>query len=167
MSYAKTVARPVVPVVAGGTQSLPAPVSTVTGSGIIDANLKQNALHNATVLQASNRKVTGGSKHKRTKRTKRFKRSDHKKRTKRTKRTKRSKRTKRTKRTKRSKRGGGDPTSTPTPKPSLVPVPQFTGGHNAGANANSLIGNKVLMMAGSQSVYDNPNAPPTNTVLNS
>jgi hypothetical protein len=47
-----------------------------------------------------------------------------------------------------------------------VPVPQFSGAHNLGANANSIGGNHLLMKAGSQSVYDNPNATPSTTVLN-
>ena len=75
-----------------------------------------------------------------------------------------SKRKDRKKKSKRSKRGGTDPS--PSPKPSVAPVPQFSGAHNSGANANSLTGNHLLMKTGSQAVYDDPNAPPSNTVLN-
>jgi hypothetical protein len=44
-----------------------------------------------------------------------------------------------------------------------VPVPQFAGAHNAGANGNSVITNHVAMQSGAQAAYDNPNAPPSNT----
>jgi hypothetical protein len=46
-----------------------------------------------------------------------------------------------------------------------VPVPQFAGAHNAGANGNSLSSNHVAMLAGAQAALDDPNAAPSNTSL--
>jgi hypothetical protein len=46
-----------------------------------------------------------------------------------------------------------------------MPVPQFAGAHNAGANANSLASNRVLTNAAAQRAFDNPNAPASNTVV--
>jgi hypothetical protein len=138
-----------------GTAAMPATVSTTTGASVIAAGAQRSAAHNALVLAQSGRKVSGGSKRK-CKRSK-CKRSKCKR-----SKCKRSKRS--TKRFKRSKRGGTPtPTPTPTPKPSVVPVPQFSGAHNAGANANSVSSNHVMMNASSQAVFDNPNAPPSNT----
>jgi hypothetical protein len=42
-------------------------------------------------------------------------------------------------------------------------VPQFTGAHNAGANANSLASNRVLTNAAAQAEFDDTNAPASNT----
>lgn len=142
--YAPTVVVPVVHT-STGSAAMPATVSTVTSSSVIADGAQRTAAHNALVLAQAGRKVSGGSKSNR----KRSKRS-----------TKRSKRSKRS--TKRSKRRrGGNPT--PSPKPSVMPVPQFVGAHNAGANANSLASNRVLTDAAAKSVYDNPNAPASNT----
>jgi len=158
--------------------AMPASVSTTTGGSVIAASQQRSAAHNALVLQQSGRKI-GGSKrsdHKKRsnhkKQSKRSKRSDHKKRSKRSNRSKRSdhkKRSKRSnhkKRSKRSKRGGENPTPTPSSKPSVAPVPQFSGAHNAAVNNNSIAGNHLLMKAGSQSVFDNTHATPSTTVLN-
>jgi len=131
--------------------SMPAPVSTTNGGSIIAASQARSAAHNAMVLQQSGRRI-GGSK-----RSNRSKRSDHKK---------RSKRSNHKKRSKRSKRGGENPTPTPSSKPSVAPVPQFSGAHNAAVNNNSIAGNHLLMKAGSQSVFDNTHATPSTTVLN-
>ena len=140
--YGHVVVKPVVPNTTINA-SMPAPVSTMNRESIIDSSQKQIADHNAMVLHYSGRRIGGY------KRSKRSKRSNHKT---------------RSKRSNRSKRGGENPTPTPSSKP--VPVPQFAGAHNLGANANSLTGNHLLMKTGSQSVYDNTNAPPSNTVLN-
>lgn len=147
--------------VSTGTTSMPASVSTVTGGSVIAAGQERTAAHSNLVLAQSGRIVNGGSK-----RSKRSKRSKCKRSTKRTmfkRSTKRFKRSKRsTKRFKRSKRGGV-PTPIPTPGPSVMPVPQFAGAHNAGANANSLASNRVLTNAAAQRAFDNPAAPASNT----
>jgi hypothetical protein len=162
------VVKPVVPNTTINA-SMPAPVSTTTGGSVIAASQARSATHNALVLQQSGRRIGGSKRSKRSKRSKqsnrsnrskRSKRSDHKKRSKRS---NRSKRSDRSKRSNRSKRGGENPTPTPSSKP--VPVPQFAGAHNLGANANSLTGNHLLMKTGSQSVYDK-NGTPSTTVVN-
>ena len=143
--------------------AMPASVSTTTGGSVIAASQQRSAAHNALVLQQSGRKI-GGSK-----RSDHKKRSNHKKQSKRSKRSdhkKRSKRSNHKKRSKRSKRGGENPTPTPSSKPSVAPVPQFSGAHNAAVNNNSIAGNHLLMKAGSQSVFDNTHATPSTTVLN-
>lgn len=149
--YGHVVTKPDVPNTTINS-AIPAPVSTTNGGSVIAASQSRNAAHNALVLQQSGRKI-GGSKRKDRKKSK-SKKSKYKK----------SKHHKKSKKSKRSKRGGADPT--PSPKPSVAPVPQFSGAHNSGANANSLTGNHLLMKSGSQAVYDDPNAPPSNTVLN-
>jgi len=61
---------------------------------------------------------------------------------------------------KRSKRGGD---ATPTPKPSVLTVPQFAGAHNAGANANSVGTTHVATNAAAQATLDDPTAQPAAT----
>lgn len=148
--YGHVVVKPDVPNTTINS-SIPAPVSTTTGGSVIAASQLRNAAHNALVLQNDGRKI-GGSKRKDRKNKSKSKKSKH------------HKKSKKSKRSRRHKRGGADPT--PSPKPSVAPVPQFSGAHNSGANANSLTGNHLLMKTGSQAVYDDPNAPPSNTVLN-
>ena len=179
--YAAVIATPTVHSSTGGA-AMPAPVSAVTGGSVIAAGAQRNATHNAVVLGQSGRIVRGGSKSNRKRSTKRtmfkrsmsmFKRSMSMFKCKRS--TKRSMFKRSTKRTmfkrstkrsmfKRSKRGGV-PTPGPSPGPSVIPVPQFAGAHNAGANANSLASNRVLTNAAAQRAFDNPNAPASNTVV--
>ena len=156
--YAPIQVTPTVHSSTGGA-AMPATVSTATSSSVIAAGAQRNATHNAVVLGQSGRIVRGGSKRTMFKRSKRStKRTMFKRSTKRS--TKRSK----CKRTmfKRSKRGGV-PTPGPSPGPSVMPVPQFAGAHNAGANANSLASNRVLTNAAAQSAFDNPDATASNT----
>jgi hypothetical protein len=168
--YAPIQVTPTVHSSTGGA-AMPATVSTATSSSVIAAGAQRNATHNAVVLGQSGRIVRGGSKRTMFKRSKRstkrtmFKRS--KRSTKRTmfkRSTKRSTKRSKCKRTmfKRSKRGGV-PTPGPSPGPSVMPVPQFAGAHNAGANANSLASNRVLTNAAAQSAFDNPDATASNT----
>jgi hypothetical protein len=136
-----------------GGAGVPATVSTTTSASVIAAGQNRSAAHNALVLSQTGRKV-GGSKKRRSRKSKRSKRRSRK-----------SKR--RSRKSKRSKvKRGGQPTPTPsaTPKPT-VPVPQFAGAHNDGANGNSLSSNHVAMLAGAQAAYDDPNATPSNTSL--
>ena len=157
--YKHVVTKPSVPPPNNGTKAMHATVSTATGSSIIDQTAANRQAHNTLVQGASGFKVSGGSKSKRSKRSK--SKSFKSKRSKRSK-SKRSK-SKRAS-SKRYKRGGAAvPTATPTPKPSVVPVPQFAGAHNVGASANSISINHGLMKAGAQAVYDDPNAPASNT----
>ena len=139
--YAATVVKPTVVPSTGGA-AIPATVSTATGSSVIAASQQRAAAQNAVVNSGSGMKVSGGSK-----------RSDHKRRS------KRSDHKRRSRRSRRSRRGG-NPTPTPSAKPT-VPVPQF---QQAGASANaSILGsNHVAMKAGAQAAFDNPNAPPSN-----
>lgn len=160
--YSNVVAKPSVPPPNNGTKAMHATVSTATGASIIDQTVANRQAHNALVLNGSGFKVSGGSKSKSKSKSKRSKRSK----------SKRSKRSsskrsssKRSKRSKRYKRGGAAPTATPTPKPSVVPVPQFPGAHNVGASANSVSINHGLMKAGAQAVYDDPNGPVSNTKI--
>ena len=131
--YAPKVVAPVVQT-STGNAAMPATVSTTTGASVIAASQAQRAAQNTIGLQESGMRVAGGSRRKR----------------------------KRSNKRKRSKRGGA-PTPSPSPIPKVIPVPQFAGAHNAGANGNSAASNTVLMNAGAQAVYDNPNAPPSNT----
>jgi hypothetical protein len=155
-NYGHFVAKPDVPNITINS-SIPAPVSTTNGGSVIASNQERNAAQNVLVLQQAGRKVGGRS------------RRTHKKKSKRSKHYKKSKRSKKTR---RHKRGGSIITTTTTTtnttpsKPSVAPVPQFAGAHNAGANTNSLAGNHLLMKAGSQAVYDDPNAPGTHTLVN-
>lgn len=159
--YGPAVIKPEIPSTAVNS-AIPATVSTTTSSTVIAASQDRNAAHNALVLGNYGRKA-GGSK-----------RKDRKKKSKNSKKSKRSKHhknSKRTKKTRRHKRGGSiltatTTTPTPSPKPSVAPVPQFSGAHNAGASANSLTGNKLSMTVGAQKVFDDTNAPPSNTVVN-
>ena len=148
--YAATVVKPTVVPSTGGA-AIPATVSTATGSSVIAASQQRAAAQNAVVNSGSGMKVSGGSK--RSDHKRRSKRSDHKRRS------KRSDHKRRSRRSRRSRRGG-NPTPTPSAKPT-VPVPQF---QQAGASANaSILGsNHVAMKAGAQAAFDNPNAPPSN-----
>jgi hypothetical protein len=152
--------------VSTGTAAMPATVSTATSSSVIADGAQRNATHNAVVLGQSGRIVRGGSKRTMFKRSKRStKRTMFKRSTKRSTKRSKCKRTmfkRSTKRFKRSKRGGV-PTPGPSPGPSVIPVPQFAGAHNAGANANSLASNRVLTNAAAEALYDNPNATASNT----
>ena len=150
--YGPVVIKPTVVPSTGGA-GVPATVSTTTSASVIAAGQNRSAAHNALVLSQTGRKV-GGSKKRRSRKSKRSKRRSRK-----------SKR--RSRKSKRSKvKRGGQPTPTPsaTPKPT-VPVPQFAGAHNDGANGNSLSSNHVAMLAGAQAAYDDPNATPSNTSL--
>lgn len=163
--YKHVVTKPSVPPPNNGTKAMHATVSTATGASIIDQTAANRQAHNALVLNGSGFKVSGGSKSKRSKRfkskrSKRSKRSSSKRSSSKRSSSKRSG-SKRSS-SKRYKRGGADPTATPTPKPSVVPVPQFAGAHNVSANANSVSINHGLMKAGAQAVYDDPNGPVSN-----
>jgi len=151
--YGPVVIKPTV-VPSNGGASVPATVSTTTSASVIAAGQTRSAAHNALVLSQTGRKV-GGSKKRRSRKSKRSKRRSRKSTKRRSRKSKRSK----------AKRGG-QPTPTPsaTPKPT-VPVPQFAGAHNDGANGNSLSSNHVAMLAGAQAAYDDPNATPSNTSL--
>lgn len=148
--YAPKVVEPTVPI-STGSAAMPAVVSGRTGADIIAETQAQRSMQNEIVLQQSGRNVSGGSKrkHKRS--------SGHKRRSS----NKRSKRKQSNKR-KRCKRGG-QPSPSPSPSPNVIPVPQFAGSHNAGANANSAASNTVLVNAAEQATYDNPNGKPTFT----
>ena len=156
--YSNVVAKPSVPPPNNGTKAMHA-TPPVAPAEIIKQNVANREAHNSLVLNGSGFKVSGGSKSK--SKSKRSKRSKSKRSS--SKRSKRSKRSssKRSKRSssKRYKRGGAVPTATPTPKPSVVPVPQFPGAHNVSASANSVSINHGLMKAGAQAVYDDPNGP--------
>ena len=161
--YSNVVAKPSVPPPNNGTKAMHA-TPPVAPAEIIKQNVANREAHNSLVLNGSGFKVSGGSKSK--SKSKRSKRSKSKRSSsKRSKRSssKRSKHSssKRSKRSssKRYKRGGAVPTATPTPKPSVVPVPQFPGAHNVSASANSVSINHGLMKAGAQAVYDDPNGP--------
>jgi hypothetical protein len=157
--YGPVVIKPTVVPSSGGA-GVPATVSTTTSASVIAAGQNRSAAHNALVLSQTGRKV-GGSKKRRSRKSKRSKRRSRKSK----RRSRKSKR--RSRKSKRSKvKRGGQPTPTPsaTPKPT-VPVPQFAGAHNDGANRNSLSSNHVAMLAGAQAAYDDPNATPSNTSL--
>jgi hypothetical protein len=166
--YSNVVAKPSVPPPNNGTKAMHA-TPPVAPAEIIKQNVANREAHNSLVLNGSGFKVSGGSKSKskskRSKRSKSKRSSSKRSSSKRSKRSssKRSKRSssKRSKRSssKRYKRGGAVPTATPTPKPSVVPVPQFPGAHNVSASANSVSINHGLMKAGAQAVYDDPNGP--------
>ena len=146
--YAPTV---VVPEVhnSTGSAAMPATVSNVTGKSVIAASQNRSAAHNALVLAGSGRKVVGGAKRKRSS-------NKHSKR-------KQSNKQSKRKQSRRRRGGNPTPTPTPTPKPSAMPVPQFSGAHNAGASLNSQKSNDVLVKAAARAEYDNPNAPASNT----
>ena len=151
--YAPTV---VVPEVhnSTGSAAMPATVSNVTGKSVIAASQNRSAAHNALVLAGSGRKVVGGAKRKRSS-------NKHSKRKQNNKQSKRKQSNKQSKRKQSRRRRGWNPT--PTPKPSAMPVPQFSGAHNAGASLNSQKSNDVLVKAAARAEYDNPNAPASNT----
>ena len=165
--YGHVVVKPDVPNINMSINaSIPAPVSTINRQHVTGAFQARSAAQNTLVLQQSGRRIGGSKRSKRSDHKKRSKRSKRSKWSKRSKRSDHKKRTKRTKRSKRSKRGGEDPTHTSSTKPSVAPIPQFSGAHNLGANANSISGNHLLMKTGSQSVFDNAHATPSMTVLN-
>ena len=129
--------------------SVPAPVSPVTGSDAIKANLAMAAQQNAVVQGGNGVKVGGGSrKRKRSHKQRQYKRS-HKQR--------HYKRSNKHRRHRRSRRGGGN--NDPTPRPTVT-VPQFP--NQGGANAASVNLNSGAMAQAAQAKYDDPNgAGPT------
>ena len=150
--YAPTV---VVPEVhnSTGSAAMPATVSNVTGKSVIAASAQRSAAHNALVLAGSGRTVSGGAKRRQSKRRQSKRRQSKRKQSKR-------------KQSSRRRRGGNptpSPTPSPSPKPSAMPVPQFSGAHNAGANDNSQASNHAMARAAALAQYDNPNAPASNT----
>ena len=140
--YNNVVVTPSVPPQNNGTKAMHA-TPPVAPADIIKQNVANRHAHHALVQRASGFKVRGGSKSKRSKRSKSKRASS-----------------------KRYKRGGA-PTPTPssTPKPSVVPVPQFPGQHNVSASANSVSINNGLMKASQLAVYDDPNGPVSSTKL--
>jgi hypothetical protein len=129
--------------------AVPAPVSTITSMGLIRENIADAQMQNRMIANAGGRR--GGSRklrHKRHMRSRKHKRTN------------RSNRHKRSNRHRRSKRGGAT-APTITPRPTVVPVPQF--GQNAGANAASVNLNGGAMAQAAQAEYDNVNGPPTTT----
>lgn len=131
--------------------AVPAPVSTVTPSSVIEANLAAAKAQNLAMAKADG-KVGGSRKQKRSRNKRRMRSNRHK-------RTNRSNRSNRSNRRRRSKRGGAT-TPSITPRPTAT-VPQF--GQNAGANAASLSLNSGAMGQTAQAKYDNINGPSTTT----
>jgi hypothetical protein len=128
--------------------AVPAPVSAMTSSRAIAANIADAQMQNRMIANAGGRR--GGSRklrHKRHMRSRKHKRTN------------RSNRHKRSNRHRRSKRGGAT-TPSITPRPTAT-IPQF--GQNAGANAASLNLNGGAMAQAAQAEYDNVNGPPTTT----
>ena len=136
--YGPLLVKPVPPALSG-TQAAGAPVSALTGSDVIKANLIAAEVQN-NVVSAGNGRVGGGSKRKRS-----HKRSH-----------KRSSRHKRH----RNKRGG-NPTTGPTTRPTTT-VPQF-GPQHAGANLASINLNGGAMMMTKNAAFDSVDQPPTTT----
>ena len=129
--------------------AVPAPVSPVTGSDAIKANLAMAAQQNAVVQGGNGVKVGGGSrKRKRSHKQRQYKRS-HKQR--------HYKRSNKHRRHRRSRRGGGND---PTPRPTVT-VPQFP--NQGGANAASVNLNSGAMAQAEQAKFDNPNGLGTTT----
>ena len=128
--------------------AVPAPVSTVTPSSVIEANLAAAKAHNLAMAKADG-KVGGSRKQKRSRNKRRMRSSMHR----------RSRRHRRSRMHRRSKRGGAT-TPSITPRPTAT-VPQF--GQNAGANATSLSLNSGAMGQTAQAKYDNINGPSTTT----
>jgi len=136
--------------------AVPAPVSTLTGAGVIAASQQQSIAHNSLVNANMGRTVGGKKRSKKSK-------------------AKRSKKSK-ARQSRRCRRGGAtNPTPTPTPTPTststptptptnakLVTVPQFLGAQHAGANQASINLNHGGMLMSSQAAYDNTNAPASN-----
>ena len=153
--YAAVIATPAIHSSTGGA-AMPATVSTVTGSSVIAAGQERSAAHNAVVLGQSGRKVSGGTKRKSKRKCKCKCKCKSKCKSK-------CKRKSKSKCKRAMSRRGGFPSA--SPNPSVMPVPQFAGAHNAGANANSLASNRVLTNAAAQRAFDNPAAPASYTKL--
>ena len=160
-AYTANVVKPTTPSPNNGTKAMHATVSTATGASIIRQTAENRQAHNALVLNGSGFKVQGGSKSKRSS-SKRSKRSKSKRYS--SKRSKRSKSKSKSNRYKHKRGGAPTPTPSSTPNPTAS-VPQFPGPHNVSANANSVSINHGLMKTGAQAVYDDPNAPASNTKL--
>jgi hypothetical protein len=129
--------------------AVPAPASMTTGGDVIKANIASAQQQNSMIAKASG-KVGGSRKlrHKRHMRSRKHKRTN------------RSNRHKRSNRHRRSKRGGATMPSI-SPRPTVVPVPQF--GQNAGANAASVNLNGGAMKLVEQGRYDSLNGPSSTT----
>jgi CCR4-NOT transcriptional regulation complex NOT5 subunit len=128
--------------------AVPAPVSTITSSDLIQANLESAQLQNSMIAKAGG-KVGGSRKQKlrhRHKRSNKHERS-HKLRHRRS----------RKLRHRRSKRGGTNPTPRPT-----TTVPQF-GSQHPGANVASVNLNSGAMNQMEQSKFDSLKGPSTTT----
>jgi hypothetical protein len=126
--------------------AVPAPASMTTGGDVIKANIASAQQQNSMIAKASG-KVGGSRKlrHKRHMRSRKHKRTN---------------RHKRSNRHRRSKRGGATMPSI-SPRPTVVPVPQF--GQNAGANAASVNLNGGAMKLVEQGRYDSLNGPSSTT----
>lgn len=136
-----------------------APMSTLTGAGVIAASQQQSIAHNSLVNANMGRTAGGKKRSKRSKRSKKAKKA---------KRSKKAKKSRQSRQSRRCRRGGAtNLTPTPTPTnatttPKLATVPQFLGAQHAGANQASINLNHGGMLMSSQAAFDNPNAPASN-----